>query len=132
MLFVLTATHPPDQCPTSNSKIRNQFKASSTELPRVAKKLGVKLIAGPLILGSEHESITIVEADQVKSVRDFTVQTGLVQWNSIRISLAITMEEGQKDVEDLKPLYLLPFSASRYLPTLANRRASPRSASSSQ
>ena len=105
LCYSFSATHPPDQCPTSNSKIRNQFKASSTELPKVAKKLGVKLIAGPLILGSEHESITIVEADQVKSVRDFTVQTGLVQWNSIRISPAITMEEGQKEAEDLKPLY---------------------------
>ncbi len=105
MLFVLTATHPPDQCPTANSKTRKLLKAGVTENPKVGKKLGVKVVAGPLILGSEHQSVTIVEADKVESVRDFTTQTGMVQWNSVRISPAITQDEAIKEVEGLTALY---------------------------
>jgi len=41
-----------------------------------------------LVLGSEHESVAVVEADRVETVNDFIQLSGLIQWNSVRVSMA--------------------------------------------
>ncbi len=99
--YVLRAQHSSDQCPTANATIRDFVMRGVPEIPRIASKLGVKIVIGPLLLGTEHESIAVVEADSIEKVVDFSEQTGMGQWNSIRISPARTMQEALQQLQGL-------------------------------
>jgi hypothetical protein len=96
-------THPPDQCPTANAKTRKMLVEAASELPRLAQKLRIKFVAGPLIIGTEHDGVSVVEADNVETVEDFIEQSGLVQWNSVRVSTARTLQEALEDIKKVPP-----------------------------
>lgn len=85
--YVIRMTHPPDQCPTADARIREVFVKGAPELPRLAQRLGEKFLAGPSILGAEHETVVVVESETLEAVQDFIVQSGLVQWNAGRVSV---------------------------------------------
>ena len=68
--YVIRLVHTSDQCPTSNSKVRERVLKGMPEMPKLAQKLGVKFLAGPLLLGSTHESLAVVEARNVETVDD--------------------------------------------------------------
>jgi len=60
-------------------------------------------LAGPLILGTEHDGIAVVEADSVETVPEFILQSGLVQWNSVRVSSARTLPEAIEEMKRVPP-----------------------------
>jgi len=101
--YVIRITHPPDQCPTANAKTRKMLLEGATALPQLAQKLRVKITAGPLILGMEHEGVTVVEADSVETVQEFILQSGLMQWNSVRVSSARTMQQAIEEMSRVPP-----------------------------
>ncbi len=103
--YVIRLTHSSDQCPTANAKVRDLFIKGMPAMPQLAEKLGLKFLAGPLILGAEHEGIAIVEADNVEAVQDFVIQSGMVQWNSVRVTAAMTAQQAVAELEKLTPLY---------------------------
>lgn len=102
--FVLVMTHPPDRCPTANETIRKRFLNAANEIPKLAKKLGVDIVVGPPI-GTEHKSVTVAKAETVQAIRDFILQSGLIQWNGVEVMPVITMEKAIEEVEKLKPIY---------------------------
>jgi hypothetical protein len=102
--FALVMTHPPDQCPTSNETIRKQFLNRAPDIQRLAKKSGVEFLAGPII-SMEHKSVSIVKAGNVEAIREFLLDTGMIQWNSIEILPGVSMEEAREEIEKLKPIY---------------------------
>ena len=101
--YVVRLTHTSDQCPTANSKVRERVVGGAAEVPKAAERLGVKLVVGPLVLGAEHEAVTVVEANTVEAVNDFLVETGLMQWNSARVSMAQPLPEALADMERMPP-----------------------------
>ena len=101
--YVIRMTHPPDQCPTANSKTRAMFVNGAPELPQIAQKLRIKFLAGPLIIGAEHEGVAVVEADKIEPVQEFILQSGLVQWNSVRVAWAMSMQEAIESLEKVPP-----------------------------
>ena len=101
--YVVRSTHSSDQCPTSNSKIRERMLKGAQEIPRLAEKLGVRIVAGPLILAAEHESVAVVESDTPEAVHDFVLQSGLVQWNRVQVTPTHTLQQALKDLEKLPP-----------------------------
>ena len=102
--FVLVMTHTADQCPTANSTIRKLVMNQSVELPKMARKMGVKFIIGPLV-SNEHRGFAFVEADKVEALNDLITQSGLIQWQSVEIVPTTPLEEGMKQIENLKPIY---------------------------
>ena len=60
-------------------------------------------MAGPLILGMEHDGIAVVEADSVETVQEFILQSGLVQWDSVRVSSARTLQEAIEEMKRVPP-----------------------------
>jgi hypothetical protein len=56
-LYVIRLTHPPDQCPTANSKIREMLAKGVPALPQLAEKLGIKFLAGPLVIGRVNNGV---------------------------------------------------------------------------
>jgi len=102
--FVLDMTHSSDQCPTSNATVRKLANGLASELPRLTKKTGVKILAGPLVT-TGHRFLAFVEAASVEAVRDFVFESALIQWNSVEILPGRSMEEALKETDRLKPIY---------------------------
>jgi hypothetical protein len=69
----------------------------------LAEQLGVKITLGPLVLGSEHESVAVVEANGAETVNDFIQQSALIQWNSVRVSIAEPLQEAVGRLDTIPP-----------------------------
>jgi hypothetical protein len=104
MHFVVIAEHNAEVCPTSNATTRDLLLKTAPEVPAVAERAGVKIVAGPFV-NREHISVAIVEADTAEAVDEFIVGTRLHQWNSMRILPSKPMEEGLKDVQEGESLF---------------------------
>lgn len=104
MQFVLIARHAPEHCPTSNAKIRELMKKGAKEIPSVAKKLGLKIITLN-VYGPDHEVLAVVEADGIEPVRDFAMQSRLVQWNTVTIHATWTLEEAMAKADALPAIF---------------------------
>lgn len=102
--FVIKAKHPPELCPTSNAKIRQLMKEVGKEIPKIAEKLGVKIITLN-VFGPEHEEIAVVEAENIEAVRSFTMHSRLVQWNTVSVHATWTMEEAMAKADDLQTIF---------------------------
>ena len=102
-LYVVKLQHTSEACPTANSKTRERVIKSAPEMPKLAQKLGIKFIVGPLVLGSAHESMAVVDADRIETVEEFILQAGLMQWNTVHVFAAKSLEESMKDLEKVPP-----------------------------
>jgi hypothetical protein len=104
MMYVLLSDHSPETCPTSNSKVREILLKVAPEMPNVAKRLGVNIVAGPLV-SREHLVVTVAEAESAEAIDKFIVETGLEQWNRVRIIPAHTMQEGMQELSQMKAIF---------------------------
>ena len=102
--FAIIASHPPDQCPTANETIRKFFLNRAPEMPKLAERLGVEYLAGPII-STEHKSIAIVRAKNVESVRNLAIESGMIQWNTVEILHGVSMDQALEEINKLKPIY---------------------------
>lgn len=104
MQFVIMADHTPDLCPTSNAKIRQLMKDGAKELPGLATQLGVRLITLN-VFGPDHRTLAVVEAADIEAVRDFVMQSRLVQWNTTQIHATWTLEEALEKADTLPTMF---------------------------
>ena len=104
MQFVIIAEHAPELCPTSNAKIRDLMKQTATEIPSLAEKLGVNIVTTS-VFGPDHVIHTVAEADNIEAVREFVMQSRLVQWNRTRIHATWSMEEALGKAEQLPTVF---------------------------
>lgn len=104
MQFVMVAKHPPNLCPSSNAKIREMLKHGAKELPGVAQKLGVKIITLN-VYGPDHVVLAVMEAADIEAVRNFAVQSQLMQWNTIEIHATWSLEEALAKVETIPTIF---------------------------
>jgi hypothetical protein len=101
--YLIRLVHTSDQCPTSNSKVRERVLKGMPEMPQLAAKLGVKFVIGPLVLAAEHESFAVVEADKPEAVQDLIFQSGLIQWNTIRVTPTQPLQDAMKELDKMPP-----------------------------
>jgi hypothetical protein len=102
--FVLLGVHTAEVCPTSNSKTRDLILQIGPQIPSIAERNGVNIVAGPFV-NREHIVVTVVEADKAENVDRFIVETRLNQWNAMRILPSLPIEEGMKDVQESESLF---------------------------
>jgi hypothetical protein len=76
----------------------------TAEIPALAKRLGVNLVAGPFV-SREHLSVVVVEASKAEAVDQFISESGLAQWNKVRVLPSLTLEEGMKEMNAVKPIF---------------------------
>ena len=102
--FAVIAEHPPDLCPTSNAQTRKMLKEGASQIPQLAAQLGVDI--GTLrIFGPDHIILVVVEADEIDSVRNFALQSGLMQWNTVKIHATYSLEEAVAMLDDVEPIF---------------------------
>ena len=102
--FAVLAEHPPNLCPTSNAQTRRMLKNGASQIPQLADQLGVE-IDTLRIFGPEHIILAVVEADDIDSVRSFALQSGLMQWNTVKINATYSIEEAVAMVDEVEAVF---------------------------
>jgi predicted RecB family endonuclease len=102
--FAVIAEHPPDLCPTSNAQTRQILKEGAGQIPQLAEQLGVNIVT-LRVFGPDHIILAVVEADDIDAVRDFALQSHLMQWNTVRIHATYSMEEALGLIDSVEPIF---------------------------
>jgi hypothetical protein len=102
--FAVIAEHPPHLCPTSNARTRDMLKTGAREIPQLAGQLGVR-IDSLRIFGPDHVILAVLDADDIESVRRFALQSGLMQWNTVRISATYSIDEAVSMVDTVEAIF---------------------------
>ena len=102
--FAVIAEHPPDLCPTANAQTRKLLKEGAGQSPQLAEKLGVDI--GTLrIFGPDHIILAVVEADDIDFVRNFALQSRLMQWNTVKIHATYSIEEAVAMIDEVEAIF---------------------------
>ena len=104
MLFVLLAEHNAEVCPTGNTTTRDLMLQMAPEIPGIADKAHVNIVAGPYV-NREHLIVAAVEAENSESVDEFLVGSRLHQWNTVRVVPSYTIEEVMKELQEGTSLF---------------------------
>jgi len=104
MQYLVIGQHPPNLCPASNETIRKLAAEGGKEMPALAEKLGVKVLATYVPM-TNHMVVVAVEADDADKVREFTFQGRLSQWNTCEIYQTSTLEEALTRVQELPTVF---------------------------
>jgi predicted RecB family endonuclease len=102
--FAIIAQHPPELCPSSNTRTRQMLKEGAPQIPQLAERLGVE-VTTLRVFGPDHILLAVIEADDIEAVRDFVLQTRLIQWNTTRIHATYSMEEALAKADDLEAIF---------------------------
>jgi hypothetical protein len=102
--FAVIAEHPPDLCPTSNARTRQIFNEGAGQIPQLAGQLGVNIVT-LRIFGPDHIILAVVEAEDIGSVRDFALQSHLMQWNTVKIHATYSLEEALPLVNGIEAIF---------------------------
>jgi hypothetical protein len=102
--FAVIAEHPPHLCPTSNAQTRRMLKEGAGQIPQLAAQLGIEI--GTLrIFGPEHIIVAVVEAEDIDSVRNFALQSRLMQWNTVKINATYSIEEAVSMIDKVEAIF---------------------------
>ena len=102
--FAVIAEHPPDLCPTSNARTRQLLKDGAGQIPQLAEQLGIDIVT-LRVFGPDHIILAVVEAQDIDSVRNFALQSRLIQWNTIKIHATYSMEETLALVDEVEAIF---------------------------
>ncbi|MEU1213869.1 hypothetical protein ABZ424_15890 [Streptomyces sp. NPDC005790] len=104
MHFVLLATHDPEVCPTANATTRDLMLKTAPDMPNLAQRAGVDIVAGPFV-NREHTIVVVVRSDTAENVDRFLLEARLPHWNRVRVLPSLTMEEGLADIQAHTPIF---------------------------
>jgi hypothetical protein len=102
--FAVIAEHPPQLCPTSNALTRQILKEGAGQIPQLAEQLGLKIVT-LRVFGPDHIILAVVEADDIDSVRDFALQSRLMQWNKVNVHATYSMEEALGLIDQAEAIF---------------------------
>ena len=102
--FAVIAEHPAELCPTSNAKTREMMREGAPQIPQIAEQLGVDIVTLH-VFGPDHIVLAVVEANDIEAVREFILQSRLIQWNTTKIHATYTMEEALARADDMETIF---------------------------
>ena len=102
--FAVIAEHPPDLCPTSNAQTRQIMLEGAGQIPQLAEQLGLNIVT-LRIFGPDHIILAVVEADDIDAVRDFALQSRLMQWNTVKIHATYSIEEALALLDEVETIF---------------------------
>ena len=102
--FAIIAEHPPELCPTSNAQTRQMMNEGAAQIPQLAEQLGVDIVT-LRVFGPDHIVLAVVEANDIEAVREFILQSRLIQWNTTKIHATYTMEEALARADDMETIF---------------------------
>jgi hypothetical protein len=84
--YAILADHPPEICPSSNSRSRGRaIQGLGQDLPRLSAEAGITFVIGLLHLDPGHRTLSVVDAPSIEAVIQLVHATGLSQWNTVEV-----------------------------------------------
>ena len=102
--FAIIAEHPPELCPTSNAQTRQMLNEGAALIPQLADQLGVDIVT-LRVFGPDHIVLAVVDANDIEVVREFILQSRLIQWNTTKIHATYSMEEALAKSGELEAIF---------------------------
>ena len=102
-MFLILATHSPDMCPLTNSKVREHVLKIVPEWKSMAERLGLRFVGDPLV-NNEHMVIFIIEASDMEALDEFINQSGMQQWNYVKTIPCTRMGDALKKYDEIRPI----------------------------
>jgi gas vesicle protein len=102
--FAVIAEHPPELCPTSNAQTRQMMKEGAPQIPQLAEQLGIDIVT-LRVFGPDHIVLAVVEADDIEAVREFILQSRLIQWNTTKIHATYSIDEAIAKADQLEAIF---------------------------
>jgi len=98
--YAILAEHPPEICPTSNSKSRARaIQGLGQDMPRLATEAGITFVTGPLHLDPGHRFIAVVDAPSIEAVNQLVHATGMSQWNTVKVYSVLPLSDMLEDLD---------------------------------
>jgi uncharacterized protein with GYD domain len=91
-------------CPTSNTKTKALLLEVGPQVPALAEKHGVNIVAGPFA-NREHMLVVIVETDSAEALDSFVLESRLAQWNQVRILPSVPMQQAMQELQEAPSLF---------------------------
>jgi hypothetical protein len=73
-------------------------------LPDLAKKFEIEIVALN-VLGPDHQLIGVFEAVDINAVREFLMESRLIQWNTTTVRASWSLEEALHRADALPTLF---------------------------
>ena len=102
--FAVIAEHPPELCPSSNARTRQMMNEGAGQIAQLAGRLGVTIVT-LRVFGPDHIILAVVEADDIDSVRNFALQSRLMQWNTVKIHATYSIEEAVAMIDEVEAIF---------------------------
>jgi hypothetical protein len=102
--FAVIAQHPPELCPTSNARTRKMLNEGAAQIPQLADQLGIGIVT-LRVFGPDHVVLAVVEANDIEAVREFVLQSRLIQWNTTEIHATYSMDEAIAKSDELEAIF---------------------------
>lgn len=104
MHYVIIGTHAPEICPTANAKTKALLLEVAPQIPKIAEKHGVTIVAGPYA-NREHATVLIVEAGNAEELDAMISESRLAHWNTVRVIPSMPMAEAMKELSEGDSLF---------------------------
>ena len=102
--FAVIAQHPPELCPTSNAQTRKMLREGAVQIPQLAERLGVDIVT-LRVFGPDHVVLAVVDANDIEAVREFILQSRLIQWNTTEVHATYSIEEALAKSDELEAIF---------------------------
>jgi len=104
MEFVVIADRAPDECPSSNAKVRKMMGEAAGKLPTLAKSLGVEPVftGAPMV---DHKLSFVLRAANCEAVRNPLTKSGMIQTQTSHIYPTVSIEDALKMAAELTPTH---------------------------
>jgi hypothetical protein len=102
--FAVIAQHPPELCPTSNARTRKMLNEGAAQIPQLAAQLGIDIVT-LRVFGPDHVVLAVVEANDIEAVREFVLQSRLIQWNTTEIHATYSIDEAIAKSDELEAIF---------------------------
>lgn len=77
---------------------------AADQIPQLAEDLAVNILT-LRVFGPDHIILAVVESEEIDSVRDFALQSGLMQWNTIKVHATYSLDEALALVDKVVAIF---------------------------
>lgn len=102
--YAILQSHPPDNCPMANAKVRKHAMENLPHLEEKAKAKGITISVN-VHLDPAHKALMIFEAPSAEAVRDLVYEAGFMQFTEMEFYLTTPIPELVARVEEFPTVY---------------------------
>ena len=102
--YAILQSHPPDNCPMANAKVRAHALEHLPHLDEKAKAKGITITLN-VHLDPAHKALMVMEGPSAEAVRDLIFEAGFMQFTESELYLVTPLPELVAKVGEFPTVY---------------------------